>query len=266
MVTIGLVGCGAIGTHLAREIQHRFKESARLIGVYDANLSQAHRLAGRLRPPVPVLSPGELIRRSQLLVEAASVSAARSWLPRATARGRPILVLSSGSLLTWPKLLRQARARRVPVYLPSGAIAGLDGVRAAAMGRLVSVHLVTRKPPAAFAGAPGLRRRIRLEKLRRPRVLFRGPATQAARAFPQNVNVAATLALAGLGGTRTRVTVIADPSVRSNIHEITATGSFGKLRVRVENRPSENPRTSRLAMQSATAMLARILEPVQVGT
>lgn len=262
-----MVGCGAIGSHLAREIQRRFKESARLIGVYDTNAAQARHLAGRLRPPVPVLSPRELIHRSQLLVEAASVRAAHTWLPKAVARRRPILVLSSGSLITWPKLLAQARARRVPVYVPSGAIAGLDGIRAAALGHLSSVHLITRKPPRAFAGAPGLaRRRIRVEGLRRPRVLFRGPAAQAVRAFPQNVNVAATLALAGLGSARTRVTVIADPTVRSNIHEISATGSFGKLHIRVENRPSKNPKTSRLAMQSATAMLARILEPVQVGT
>ncbi len=136
------------------------------------------------------------------------------------------------------------------------------------MGRLTSVTLTTRKPPRAFRGAPGLARRgIRPERVRAPKLLFQGSARKAAALFPQNINVAATLALAGLGPARTRVRIIADPRVRANIHEIEARGSFGKLTVRAENRASaRNPKTSQLAIQSAVALLERILRPIRIGS
>lgn len=112
-----------------------------------------------------------------------------------------------------------------------------------------------------------MRRGIRLQALRRPTVLFDGFARKAAADFPQNINVAATLALTGLGPDRTRVRIIADPRIRNNTHEIVAVGRFGKLIIRAENRPSsQNPRTSILAVQSAVATLAEILDPVKIGT
>lgn len=179
-----------------------------------------------------------------------------------------MLVLSSGGLLTQGRRLRQAEAKGIPVYVPSGAILGLDGIRAAAVGGLSSVTLTTRKPPRAFSGAPGLARRgIDLKRIRAPRLLFRGSARKAAALFPQNINVAATLALAGLGPVRTRVKIIADPRIRTNIHEIEARGTFGKILIRAENRASaRNPKTSRLAIQSAVAMLEQILRPLRIGS
>ena len=176
--------------------------------------------------------------------------------------------MSTGGLLKYPSLLRRAIALKIPIHLPSGALAGLDGIKGAASGGLRSVTLTTRKHPSSFRGSPHvLRRRIRLDRIRKSRVLFEGSAAKAVAAFPQNVNVAATLALAGIGPARTRVRVVADPEVRENIHELEAVGSFGRLRVRVENRPSrENPKTSQLAVLSAVAALGRILGPLKVGT
>ena len=176
--------------------------------------------------------------------------------------------MSTGGLLRRPQLLRKAAAARIPIYLPSGALVGLDGIKAAAVGTLRSVTLTTRKPPRAFSGAPGVtRRRIALNRIRTPRLLFEGSAKEAVAAFPQNVNVAATLSLAGIGARRTRVRVIADPTIRENLHDLEAVGSFGKLAVRMENRPSkENPKTSRLAVLSAIATLRQVLTPLKVGT
>ena len=178
------------------------------------------------------------------------------------------MILSSGGLLQHTGLLRRAAARKVPVYLPSGALVGLDGIKAASMGRLKSVTLTTRKPPSSFAGAPGVtRRKVRLSDIRTPRVLFQGSASRAVEDFPQNINVAATLALAGIGAKRTRVRIIADPAVRNNVHEIEAVGSFGRFAAVTENRPSpENPKTSQLAVLSAVATLNQILQPVKAGT
>lgn len=267
-MTIGLVGCGTIGSRLAGEIRTRFRGNARLIGIYDRHLEAAQRLARRFHPPLPILSPKRLIARSQLLIEAASIQAVRELLPEVIRQRKAILVMSTGGLLEYPQLLQRAVSRSIPLYLPSGALCGLDGIKAGSIGGLKSVILTTRKPPMAFAGAPGIkRRRIRLSEIRAPRLIFEGPASKAVAAFPQNVNVAATLALAGLGPKKTRVRLIADPGIRENIHEIEATGTFGRLIVRTENRPSrENPKTSELAVLSAVATLKQILQPLKVGT
>ena len=268
MVSIGLVGCGFIGSQLAQEIQRRFQGKARLIGLYDADPAQAKKLSKKLKPPVPVLSASALLLRCRLLIEAASPRAAMEWIPRAVSSRKKVMVLSAGALLRRPDLLREARKKGVPVYVPSGALCGLDGIKAAAVQGLKSVILTTRKPPISFSGAPGVARKgIDLKSLRKPKVLFEGTAEKAVEDFPQNINVAATLALAGIGPNRTRVRIVADPGVRDNIHEIMAVGRFGKLTVRTENRPSaENPKTSFLAVQSAVAALSQILDPVKIGT
>jgi aspartate dehydrogenase len=268
VTTIGLVGCGFIGSYLALEIQRRFRSSARLIGLYDQDPERAERLSQRLRSRIPVLTPTELIRRCHLIIEAASVRAAEEWIPRAIRHRKAILVLSVGSILRKPQWLVMARRRGVSIYIPSGAICGLDGIRAARLQGLDSVTLTTRKPPKAFEGARGVfKKGIALHTIRKATVLFEGSAGRAAALFPENINVAATLALSGLGPHRTRVCIVADPAIRSNIHEIEASGSFGTIRIRVENRPSsQNPKTSVLAAQSALAMLTNILDPVKIGT
>ena len=231
-----------------------------MIGVTDAKPLQAQRLARTLHPPVPVFPLNRLIRRCHLLIEAASPQAVQELLPQAIRQKRSLLILSTGGLLRNGKWIREAIRHKVPIYLPSGALVGLDGIKAAAIGRLRSVTLTTRKPPRALSTAP-------FQRLRRPRLLFQGSALQAAFRFPQNINVAATLALAGIGPTRTRVRLIADPHIRTNIHEVEAIGSFGRLFTRTENRASpRNPRTSQLAVQSAVATLRQIVQPLKVGT
>lgn len=267
-VHVGLVGCGAMGRQLAKTLQQRFRGRARWIGVYDLDLGKARSLARSLSPKPPVLPLKRLISCSELLVEAASPKAVAELLPQALARQRPVLVMSAGGLLNQTALLRKFHQRGIPLYVPSGALIGLDGIKAAAIGRLDSVTLTTRKPPKSFAGSPGLLRKgLRPEKIRRPTLLYQGSAAAAVRLFPQNINVAATLALAGIGAKRTRVRIFADPSARGNIHEVEAAGSFGRMRTRTENRPStENPKTSALAIQSAVAVLERIFGSFQVGT
>ncbi len=268
MVTIGLVRCGTIGSRLAIEIQRRFQGTARLIGLYDRNDDAAKQLQKKLKPHVPILSPDQLIQRCQLLIEAASANAVGQLLPKAIKHRKGLLLMSTGGLLQHPDLLRKAIARKIPLYLPSGAIAGLDGIKAAGIGRLKSVTLTTRKHPKSLSGAPGIAQaKLQLNSLRSPRTVFKGSAAKAVSAFPQNINVAATLALAGMGAARTQVRIVADPTVHTNTHEIEAVGDFGTLFVRTENRPArENPKTSQLAVFSAIATLKQILEPIRVGT
>ena len=174
----------------------------------------------------------------------------------------------------WRAVARRSRGRLV---IPSGGLCGIDGIKAMAVGTVRRIRLTTRKPPRALAMAPFVRaRHLRLERLRRPRVIFRGTASEAITAFPQNTNIAATVTLAYTvqrtdarrqpAATMT-VQVVADPTIRINVHELEIEGDCGRIACRLENKPSVlNPKTSELAIRSAIATLRQFFEPVRVGT
>ena len=254
----GIVGCGTIGSALGLGLQRPPLAGAfRVVAVSDLDPARAAALARRLRCPVAIHPLAMLIRRSDLVIEAASAAAAPEIVTRALTARRTVLAMSVGGLLSIAARLRALSRRGGHLLTPSGAIAGLDAVKAGCLGRLQRVVLTTRKPPAALG----------LKSLTAPRTLFRGSAARAVRAFPQNINVAATLALAGVGPARTEVRIIADPAVTRNIHEIEAVGTFGRLTARVENRPSrENPKTSQLAILSAQAALESLASAWRIGT
>lgn len=226
--------------------------------------ARAAALANQLRGSAVVLPLPMLIRRSDLVIEAASAAAAPAIVTRALAAKKTVLAMSVGGLLPIAAKLQRGLTHgsdplaRGRLLIPSGAIAGLDGLKAAKAGALRRVTLTTRKPPRAL----GL-----TTPLRRPKTVFHGPATEAVRRFPQNINVAATLSLAGLGAARTTVRLIADPGVSRNIHEIEAVGDFGRLTARTENRPAPgNPKTSQLAILSAQAALHELAAAWRIGT
>ena len=274
MVRVGLVGCGTIGSRVALALNRTHASVARITALHDINPAHARLLRRRLTPRPAILPLAGLIRRSDLIIEAASAEAARSVVPLALRAHRSVLAMSVGGLLggrAWMGLARRSRGR---LLVPSGALAGLDGVKAMAVGRVRRVRLTSRKPPHALAGAPYvLRRRLRLNRLTRPEVIFDGSAADVVRAFPQNANIAAALSLA-LGhrgarpgaGREVRVRVIADPAARRNTHELEIEGDCGRLHCRIESRPSRNPKTSELAVRSAIAALGRFFDQVNVGT
>jgi aspartate dehydrogenase len=149
-----------------------------------------------------------------------------------------------------------ARDKKTKLLIPSGAIGGLDAIRAAAEAGLTEVTLVTAKPPEGFG----------LHGLTEAKVLYEGNATEAVAKFPKNVNVAAALSLAGMGFEKTHVRIVADPALTANTHTIVAKGAFGEMTCKVENRPSpENPASSYLASLAALALIRRFVAPIQVG-
>lgn len=264
---VGLVGCGTIGSIIARAIDEG-KIKAVVAALFDTDREKALGLAEKLKKRPPVCSLEELVEKSDLVVEAASAEAMPGIVEKALRGKKDVLPLSVGGFLGNEWLFDLAREQSCRIFLPSGAIAGLDAVRAAAMADIYSVSLVTRKPPQSLANSKFvLERGLDLTGLREPLVLFEGPALEAVRYFPANLNVAAALSLAGVGPTATLVRIIADPSLDRNVHEIEVTGSFGRLVVRTENVPCpENPRTSYLGPLSALATLKRITEAVQIGS
>lgn len=251
-----LVGCGALGSSIARGVS---KMPEAILTVYDLEQGRVERVARETGARVAA-SLSEGIGDAQLVVEAASQEALRDLAPRVLERGLPLVALSVGALgdaAFLEEVTRLARAKGGRLLVPSGALGGLDTVRAAAEAGIDEVTLVTAKPPEGFG----------LKDVKEARVLYEGPATDAVRLFPKNVNVAAALSLAGVGFERTRVRIVADPALSANTHTVVVKGAFGEMTCRVENRPSpDNPASSYLASLAAQALVRRLLSPVQVGT
>src|SRR3989344_723837 len=231
-VNVGIIGAGTIGTALARECRTRLKGRVRLAGIVDRDAAKESRVRKSLGLP-PVRGLKELVRASDLLIEAASAGSVGAIAREALAAGKDLMVMSAGGLVGKEAALRRiARRSGSRLYVPSGAGTGIDGLKSAFVGGLRSVTLTTRKPPASYEGAPYvLRKKIRLDRIKKEALLFQGTAAQAVRAFPANINVSATLSLAGLGATKTRVRVFASPGLARNVPEVTAGGGVGRARV-----------------------------------
>lgn len=259
---VGLVGCGAIGSYIAASIAGGRVE-AELEYVYDLEMEKAKALAEKAR--AKAATSLEEVLSSELVVEAASIEAARELIPLAVQRGKDLLVLSVGALAE-ESFLSMAQEGKARLYLPSGAIGALDALKSAREAELEEVTLVTTKSPEALEGTPQLQKE-KQKRIEERTLLFDGYAREAIKAFPQNVNVAVAVSLAGLGVDRTRVKVYADPLAKRNTHELFARGAFGRLQLEVENLPSpQNPRTSQLAALSAVATLRKITSSLRVGT
>ncbi len=254
---IGLVGCGNIATDVCIAIRDKALP-AEVVALTDIDIAQAQALqqAQQLRAAIGTLA--ETAAACDLLVECATGVVVPDVLRAAIANQVECLVMSVGGLLGQDDLLAEARRNGVHVRIPTGAICGLDGIRAALQAGLDSVELTTRKPPRGLAGAPYLQaNNIDVEGLEAPLVVFDGTAADAVKAFPANVNVAAALSLAGIGPDKTRVRVVADHAATTNTHEIRAVGPFGELTTVTRNLPSpRNPKSSYMASLSAIAEVA----------
>ncbi len=253
---VGLVGCGNIGEALCRAIAAG-DISAEVTALTDQDAERAERLRAEFAPGAAICALDENAARVDLLVECAVGAVVPAVLDAAQRHGRDCLIMSLGGLVGALDALEVACAAGVNVRIPSGAICGLDGLRAAREGGLSRVRLTTRKPPAGLRGAPHVESAgVNLDALTEATTIFEGAAREAIQAFPKNVNVAAALSLAGIGLDRTEVRVIADPTSGVNSHEVEADGAFGRLRTVTENVPSPaNPKTSYLASLSACAEL-----------
>jgi len=253
---VGLVGCGNIGADLCIAVS-KGTIPAEIVALTDVDEARAKILQRSFKLDANICDLSENVQQVDWLVECASAGAVEEVLEAAIRYHRECLVLSVGGLMANPSLYDRARASGVRIHVPSGALCGLDGIRAAMESGLHSVALTTRKPPQGLVGAPYLvENGIDVENLEEPLVVFEGNAMDAVKAFPLNVNVAASLSFAGIGPEETKVRVIADPGATHNIHEVVAEGAFGRLKTITENLPSpRNVKSSYLASLSACAEL-----------
>jgi aspartate dehydrogenase len=256
MLRVALIGCGAIGSTIAQAVSRGSAGDARLVLLFDVEADKAKKLAGSIGAKAAHEFSGILRSDAALVVEAASQAAVRDYAARVLAAGKDLMIMSSGALLDarlLARLLRAAKQGNARVYVPSGAICGLDAIKAAA-GRISGITLTTTKPPGSF----GL-------MLRKRKVLFEGSAAEAVKRFPFNINVAATLSLAA--GRAVRVRIVADPAAKRNTHEIVAKGAFGEILAKTSNVPFPgNERTSYIAALSAIRAIKNITGVMKVGT
>ncbi|PIQ88667.1 MAG: aspartate dehydrogenase [Candidatus Omnitrophica bacterium CG11_big_fil_rev_8_21_14_0_20_42_13] len=256
---IGIVGCGAIGARIAAAVCRDFKKNARLVALSDISRTAAKSLKKKLKADVVLCGLDELIEKSDFVIEAASVNISAMVVKKSILKRRSVLIMSVGGLLNRTGILSLARRRKVSVYFPSGAICGLDGLKAMALAKIKKVTLITRKPVKSLPG--------RFAGIKKETVIFNGNARDAVKNFPQNINVAAILSLAGVGPEKTRVCIIASPKFKRNAHTVEIESNAGKIISQAENVPSpDNPRTSYLAVLSAIATLRQVFDSVKIGT
>ncbi|MFE3975944.1 MULTISPECIES: aspartate dehydrogenase [unclassified Peribacillus] len=259
---LGLIGCGNIGKFLLQAINNDgLLPGGKIVSIYARREEIAAQLAEEFRTQ-PFNDVDELLKSDvDLVIEAATIEAAEEYAFKVLKSGKNLL-LSSIGVMANAAFEEQSnlicKNNNVNIFLPSGAIGGLDVLKSAkAVNGLESVCITTRKPPNALPAGSSMEEET---------VLFDGSAAEAIKQFPRNINVAIVLALAGLGSEKTKVKIIADPSVLKNIHLIEASGSFGKLKLEVENDPMpNNPKTSYLAALSILATLQNKEKSVQIG-
>lgn len=242
MKTVGLIGAGAIGTVLAEAIARKLVACDKLI-VYDIETAKSAKLKKSLRFPVTVATSFEelLQLKPQVIIEAASQQAAKDYVPQIVARGIELIVMSTGALLDLDVDMGK-------VHVPSGAIGGLDAVASAVLAGVDEVVLTSRKNPRAFG-----------MDNKEVKLVYEGSAEEAAKRFPREMNVAATLALA-VKPAKVKVQMLSDLAVQRNTHEIQVKWQFGEMFLRFANDPHpENPHTSALAAWSAIKLLQELL-------
>ncbi len=270
---VAILGCGSIGGILANAIDRGNAGKTNLITLFDSSFKKAEELSERLSSsPSISKSIQEVIenREVDIVVEAASQKAVRDYAVDILRSDKDVIVLSVGAfadkkLLDEVRDVAEKRGRRI--CIPSGAILGLDGVQAAGIADIEEVSLTTRKPPKTLSTTKFVKERnIDISSLEKPKVIFEGVASEAVEQFPESVNVAASLSLAGIGFKKTKVKIIADPSLSQNFHEIRVKGEAGEFETKAHDFPSpENPKTSYLAALSTIRTLSNLTGSFLIG-
>jgi aspartate dehydrogenase len=264
---VGIAGLGAIGRSVARKIAGGAIPKIELVGVTVRDSAKARGFLDEIGCSSPVLSLAELIAASDLIVECAPAAVMAEIATPVLAAGKMLMALSAGQLLKYPELLALAKEKGGQIIVPTGALIGFDAVSAAAEGEIQSVTMITRKPVKGLMGAPYLvANNISIDGITEAKRVFQGTAREAAAGFPENVNVAAALSLAGIGPDRTTIEIWADPNVTRNMHRVFVEADSARFDMGIENVPSENPKTGRITALSVVAALRKMTAPLRVGT
>lgn len=265
---LAIAGLGTIGLTVARIVSQGSIEGMELSAVSARDQNKAREKLADFSTQPDLLPLGALCDAGDVIIECVPAAHFMEVAEPALSKGKIFMPLSVGVLLDHMELVDLAKETGGRIIVPTGALIGLDAVRAAASGGIDTVKLVTRKPPWGLKDAPYIiDNNISLEDLTEPKLLFSGTAREAARGFPANLNVGAALALAGAGPDETQVEIWADPAATRNSQSVTVTSQCADFSMTIENVPSEdNPRTGKITAHSVIAALQRLTSPLVIGS
>jgi len=254
-MNLGIIGCGAIGTDVTLAA-FKMKEIGKIY-IFDKEKKAANKLKKTLKK-IEIKPVKDFLNDVDIVFEAASKEAVEEYAELIINAGKDLVLMSVGSLLNEKfrkKIEVTAKKKNCKIYIPSGAVCGIDGILSGSIDIINEVTLVTTKPPESLN-----------KDFEKRKIVFEGSARNAVIKYPMNINVAASLSLAGIGFDKTKVEIVADPVATRISHKILAHGKFGRLRAEVENMPNpNNPRSSYMASLSAIATLKKIISPIQIG-
>lgn len=258
-MNIGLIGAGAIAHFLLEEINKKRLNGFRIESIFVRDAAKYRMLEDEYGIKLFTDLSEFLNSEIDVVVEAAEIEAVKQLMPTVI-KQKDIVLISVGALAETgivTEMLQLAEQYEKKIYLPSGAIGGLDLLQnSASLGTVTNVALTTRKPASSLIS----------EQINKAKVVFEGKATEAIQNFPKNMNVSIILALAGIGFDRTQVSLVADPHIDQNIHEIAISGDFGEVTLTIKNNPlPANPKTSYLAAMSVLGTLQRINKRLVIG-
>jgi aspartate dehydrogenase len=273
---VAIIGYGSIGREIISATKKGEVPNAKIVALFDKE-SRVISSVGYDNSALHLFTDfnefynSPIYSNLDIIIECASKEAVREYGKKIIESKKDLIVLSVGAFSDkeyLSELQNLSNLNNTRILVPTGAIAGLDSIKSVKK-YLESLTITTTKHPKSFAGAPFFKKsKIKLEEISKKTILYEGNAITAIEFFPANVNVAVSIALAGIGLEKTQVTIIADPTISVNKHEILAKGSFGEIHIIVQNIPSPtNPRTSYLASLSAIECLRSLCnENFRIGT
>lgn len=270
ILKIGFIGCGAIGSRLAKSVKQDLKKDCVIAGLYDLAPEKPQSLVTslKLRPSLIKKSLNDLIRCSDFIVEAIASQETTAIIQKVIRAKKGIMIMSIGKALPIPQAFALAEKNHTPVLLPSGAIGGLDVIKSIGAENITKITLTTSKPPSSLSQSDYLtQKKIILSKVRAETVIFDGTVRESIKLFPRNINVAAALAIASGAEKKIRIRIKTSPKFKLNSHEIEICGHFGRMVLRTDNVACpDNPKTSYLAVLSAVQTLKQFFHSVKIGT
>lgn len=263
---IAIAGFGAIGAAVA-EALNKGIPGCELTAISSRNLDRVRAAVVHFARPVRVVPIEELEALADVVVECAPAALLPAIVRPFVEAGKTAIVLSVGALLSCEELIELARERGGQIVVPTGALLGLDAVTAAMEGTINSVKMITRKPVRGLIGAPYLQKHnINIADIKEPTLIFRGSPREAAIGFPENLNVAVALSLAGVGPDKTTLEIWADPKLSRNMHAIEVDADSASFSMAIQNVPNQNPKTGLITALSVISYLRKLSAPLRVGS
>ena len=266
-MNVGIVGFGSIGSEVAKALINGVEDFS-LYGITSRSKSNAQERIAKLDKNIKIYDLGTLVDNCDIIIDCAPKEAFRDIATQCINKERKLITVSGSGILDNLDLEELAKTKNSQIILATGAILGLDALRAASEANINSVTMTTRKPPNALSNAPFvINNNIELNNLLEPKLIFKGSATDGAKAFPANVNVAAAVGLAGIGANKTKLEIWADPNLKRNTHKVQVDSDSAIFEMSIQNvQTPENPGTGKITGLSVIACLRGLKSSFKIGT